>query len=307
MKIHRNAFVTFIIVMVALGLVLSSCTLETTLSPTSTTIPAQNNTTTPTPTATLTLTSTPAKPTLADFFLRCPTADEIADVNTRLKITFEGDPTAGTLACKAAAGSADLTTIQKKAFQVIIIMKYLQFDEPLPWTNKQLYDWFTNAITGLRFIYTPYKHAYDPNNPPPASFCCLPAHILDINYSEINFLMTKDGWSDGEMGTGLADITSLLIHEARHNEFGPHTCGDIDKTPTELGASGVQYYFYIWLAYHSDPAFLRAPGDAVDLTTGLPAQPDMYLKSALYNANSIWNSAFCDEPTLTPGPLTLSP
>ncbi len=252
-------------------------------------------------------TSTPSKPDLADFFARCPTADEIADVNARLKITFEGDPTADTLACTAAAGSADLTPIQKKAYQTIIIMKYLQFDEPLPWTDKQLYDWFTSSIEGIRFIYTPYKHNYDPSNPPPPSFCCDPAHVIDIKYSEINFLMTKEVWTNGEMGAGLADITGLLIHEARHNEFGAHTCGDIDKTPAEMGASGVQYYFFMWLAYHSDPDFLRAPGDIIDPTTGRVTQPDMYLKSALYNANSIWNSAFCNEPTQTPGPLILKP
>ena len=250
---------------------------------------------------------TPGKPSLADFFLRCPTAAEIADVNTRLNITFEKDPSTGTLACTAAAGSADLSTIQKKAYQTIIIMKYLQFDAPLPWTNKQLYDWFTSAITGIRFIYSPYKHAYDPANPPPSSFCCNPAHVIDIYYSEINFLMTRDTWTDGQEGAGLSDITGLLLHEARHNEFGPHTCGYIDKTPDELGASGVQYYFFYWLAYHSDKAFLTPPVGTIDSMTGQPAQPDMYLLSALYNANGIWNSAFCKEPTQTPGPLILTP
>jgi len=243
--------------------------------------------------------ATPEHPTIADFFNRCPTAAEVADVNSRLKITFENDPTAGTLACTAAAGSVDLTDIQKKTYQTIIIMKYLQFDKPLPWTDQQLYDWFTitSGITGIRFIYTPYKHAYDPNNPPPLSFCCQPDHVIVINYSDISLLMADDVWTTGEMGGGLAGNTNLLLHEARHNTFGPHTCGRIDKTPDEMGPCGVEYYFYMWLAYHSDPAFLKGP----------PESPDMYRLSALYEANVIWNNSFCDEPTQTPGPLILSP
>jgi hypothetical protein len=251
----------------------------------------------PSVTPVTTPTATPEHPTLTDFFLRCPSAAEISDVDARLKITFENDPSVGTLACTAASGSADLTAIQKKAYQAIIIMKYLQFDQPLPWTSRQLYDWFTSAITGIRFVYTPYQQNYDPSNPPPKSFCCDPMHVIVMNYSDINFLMTRDVWTDGEMGVGLADVTSLLIHEARHNEFGLHTCGNIDKTPDEMGASGVQYYFYMWLAYHSDPAFLQGP----------PGSPDMYRLSALYGANNIWNSAFCNEPTQTPGPLLLKP
>ena len=261
-----------------------------TLTPTPTQTPTPTPTQTPTPTLAPTPTPTPVAPTLADFFLRCPSAQEIADVKARLKITFEGDPNPGTLACTAAAGSADLTSIQKKAYQTIIIMKYLQFDTPLPWTKDQLYQWFTvtSGIKGIRFIYTPYKHAYDPKNPPPPSYCCSPAHVIGIAYSEINFLMTRDVWTDDYMGAGLSDITGLLLHEARHNLFGPHTCGGRDSTLAEMGACGVEYYFFVWLEKHGDNAFLRAPGD----------DPNMYRYSAQYTAYSLLSGDFCKEPPL---------
>jgi hypothetical protein len=262
---------------------------------------------TPAPSVTpiTTPTATPEHPTLADFFGRCPTADEIADVNARLKITFEGgDPTAGTLACTAAAGSADLSPIQKKAYQTIIIMKYLQFDAPLPWTNKQLYDWFTSAIKGVRYIY--YKIS-NPADTIPPSFCCNPPYILDVNYSQKSFLLTTDVWVDGtgdpgpggDMGPGLLNVTGTDIHEARHadgNYIHSYCSGKsffVDPNLAYMGASGVTYYFFYWLAYHSDRAFLMAPG----------YNPNMYREAAIFNANLIRNNDFCTEPTLTPGPF----
>jgi len=277
---------------------LSGCSSGPTPAPISplTSLPISELTPAPTPAPTSTSTPTPtpipARPTLADFFLRCPTAQEIADVKARLTITFEGDPSPGALTCTAAEGSADLTSIQKKAYQTIIIMRYLQFATPLPWTKDQLYDWFTvtSGIKGIRFIYTPYKHLYDPKNPPPPSYCCSPAHVIVITYSEINFLMTRGVWTDGSEGAGLAEITGLLLHEARHNLFGPHTCGGRDSTLAETGPSGVQYYFFVWLEKHGDNAFLRAPGD----------DPDMYRYSAQYSAYTLRVGDFCKEPAVPP-------
>jgi hypothetical protein len=234
----------------------------------------------------------PDTATLADFFLRCPTAQEIADVNSHLKVTFVGTPDLGKLACAAALGSADLSTIQKKAYQVMIIMRYLGSSKPLPWTNQQLYEWFTvgSGITGITFTYQHYDHPYDPNNPPIPSSCCSPPHVVNIQYSEINFLMATDTWSNSEMGVGLSDIVALLVHEARHNLAGPHTCANGDKTIAEMGASGVEYLFWVWIETYSDRDFLRAPGD----------DPLMYLYSAEYNAYRVRAGSFCNEP-LVPG------
>jgi hypothetical protein len=252
--------------------------------------------------------TTPVKPTLADFFKRCPSAEEIADVNSRLQLTFIGDPTAGTLVCTAAAGSADLTKLQMRAYQAIIIMKYLQFDQPLPWTSKQLYDWFTSAVNGVRFEYTQeYKDIR----------CCLPGGIIWYYFDQYNVLRSQDAWASGlrgpeitdepgtgiSWGPGLMEATAGLIHEARHNEgpdYYPHYCpgGKQDETLAEMGSYGIQYYFFLWVANHSDRAFLTAPGD----------YPNLYRTSAMYDAYMILRHGFCGDPTPTPGPIpTINP
>jgi hypothetical protein len=209
-------------------------------------------------------------------------------VQSRLKVTFENDPAPTPLACTAAQGSADLSAIQKKAYQTIIIMKYLQFSKPLPWTDQQLYEWFTvgSGITGIRFIY-------DTSDPPGPSYCCVPEHVIDISYSPTNFLMTTDTWSNNRMGVGLSNVTTLLLHEARHNLFGPHTCTKGDATIAEMGANGVEYSFWVWIETYSDRAFLRAPGD----------DPELYLYSAEFDAYGIRAFDFCNEPTMSPGAL----
>ena len=81
----------------------------------------------------------------------CPTAAEIAEVDSKINLSFEADPTAGRLVCTMAAGSADLTREQKNAYNAILIMKDLKFDAPLPWTDQPLYDWFTGTISGIRY------------------------------------------------------------------------------------------------------------------------------------------------------------
>lgn len=259
--------------------------------------------------ATLTLiptqTPNPVHPTLADFFLRCPTAAEIADVNSRLKLTFPSDPTAGTLACTAKAGSADLTPLQKRAYQTVVIMKYLQFDQPLPWTDKQLYDWFTTNVRGISYNYQ-INPAQGPNPDIVYSWCCDPGGIIHLTYTPTNVILTKDVWVDGtgdpgpggDMGPGLLDFMGLYIHEARHadNNFGiVHDCANKskDKTVAEMGAYGVEYYFYYWLAYHSDRDFLLAPG----------FNPNMYRQAAIFDANLIRSIGFCNDPAAaTPFP-----
>jgi hypothetical protein len=217
-------------------------------------------------------------------------------VHSQTQLIFEDDPTAGAgLACSAANGSADLTPLQKHAYQAILIMHYLTFDAPLPWTDKSLFDWFSGNIHEIHFSLDFV-----------ASGCCWPPGVMEIQIVKDGALVQLDRWAVYPPGailyiaSGLKDVTALLIHEARHNEGFIHTCpgGGNDRTIAEMGSWGVVYYFYQWLAQHSDRAFLRAPGD----------DPDLYRRIALRDMNGIQRSEFCEEPTPPMLPLpTLMP
>ena len=233
--------------------------------------------------------SATAVPTIDDFFVRCPTSDEIASVDKDLNLQFETDPTAGKTVCLGSSGSADLTAIQKRAYQSVLVMKQLAFDAPLPWTNKTLYDWFISAIKGIRF-------RGDIQN----SYCCEPAGMIDIAIASNSYLLLTDRWVDPSLGGGLMDTMILFVHEARHNEGFVHTCPDgaSDKTIAEMGAWGVQYFLFLWIAQHGERPFLRAPGN----------DPNAYRRLALQDALDTQRVRFCNEPTPTPGAApTLAP
>ncbi len=174
----------------------------------------------------------PGTPTVDDLISTCPSAQEISDFNADLTITFDSDPTAGTLVCRAADGSADLTRLQERAYQALRLMRKIPFDTPLPWTSKSLYDWFVDAIQGIRFTNGS------------GSFCCNPQGVINIGTNNLAALQySTSGW--------LASLMVLFVHEARHNEGLAHTCGSGDQTLAELGSWGVQYYLFEWMAFHT--------------------------------------------------------
>jgi uncharacterized protein (TIGR03437 family) len=183
--------------------------------------------------------TTPVLPavTVDDLNASCPSAEEIASFNADLNITFEGDPTAGTLVCRAADGSADLTRLKERTYQALRIMHQLSFDTPLPWTTKSLYDWLTGTIRGIR-------NRTDISN----SFCCDPANTINIATSH-------SGTIDFVAPEWVSTLGVLFDHETRHNQGLLHTCGSNDQTLNELGAWGVQYYVQEWMTRHSDPFF----------------------------------------------------
>lgn len=183
-------------------------------------------------------------PTIDELLARCPTAAEVASINADLTLAFEKDPTAGTLACRAAAGSADLTPMKRRIYQTILAMRQLSFTDPLPWTSKGLYQWFIDAIDGIRFTDTEF------------SFCCEPANMIVIGTAANMYHITTDRWSGTFIDGGLRDTMVLLMHEARHNEGKPHTCGSSDNTVAEMGSWGVQYSIFRWLAERADPLFV---------------------------------------------------
>ncbi|MDL1941437.1 hypothetical protein FBQ99_03715 [Chloroflexi bacterium CFX2] len=248
-------------------------------SPPTDTAAASPITDTPSPT-------TPPQGKVEDLVSRCPTAEEIASVNADLTLQFDHDPTAGTLVCTAASGSADLTRLQERTYQAVLMMKKIKFDEPLPWTDLPLYDWFVNAIDGIRF-----------RGDIEQSSCCEPANFINVQTENLAALQTNR-WLDPGMGAGLQGLLVLYVHEARHNEGFPHTCGVNDNTIAEMGAWGVQYHLLMWFAYHTDRDFFSAPD----------APPTYYQEMALSEANWVRGLNFCAEPTMTPGPTpTLKP
>lgn len=178
----------------------------------------------------------------------CPTAEEVASVDAALAMIFDSFPGRdGPLVCTDAEGSRNFTRFQRSAYNVILVMRQLEFDAPLPWTDLSLYDWFVGAVSGLRF-------REDIEN----SFCCDPAGV--INIATIGKVMTQtDRWIQPGLNSGLADTLGLFIHEGRHADGLPHTCaGTEDATLEELGAWGVQHYLFAWLAEHADQEFQRA-------------------------------------------------
>lgn len=158
-------------------------------------------------------------------------------------MSFTADPSAGTLVCTATQGSRDMTLLQERAYQAVLMFTWIRFDAPLPWTNLPLDAWFPQAIHGIDF-------RGDTQN----SYCCLSGGVIVIQTNNLAVL-TKEmsPW------VSVRGLTTLFVHEARHNEGYPHTCGTWDKTIAELGSWGVQYYYKLWLGTHSDPAVIPEP------------------------------------------------
>ena len=176
-----------------------------------------------------------------NILARCPTPEEVARSDSDLTLSFEGDPTVGQSVCSAAQSSRDLTLLEAQAYRVLTIMRHLEFDAPLPWTSNSLYEWMVSAIWGIRF-----------RSDIGGSFCCTD-NMINIQTNNLSALTdpTEFRW--------VAGLLVLFVHEARHT-FLPHTCGSNDNTIDELGAWGVQYYTYLFLGSHSDPAFIT-PAD----------------------------------------------
>ena len=185
--------------------------------------------------------------TVDAFIAGCPSADDVAAISADLDISLESDPTGGTLVCTAAAGSANLTRAQERAFQALRVMRQLQFTRPLPWTSLPLYTWLNNAIDGIRF-----------RGDISTSFCCSPARVINIQLQNLSALSTLR-WADPQFGSGLSGLVGVITHEARHSEGPGHTCGANDATYQERGAWAIQHDLYLWLALYTG-SFLDAPG-----------------------------------------------
>jgi hypothetical protein len=192
----------------------------------------------------------------------CPSAAALAGVS-EIPIAFTGGITADPLVCTAEAGSADLTRKQERIYQALILIKQLRFDRPLPWTNDTLWDWFVGAVHQIQVS--------DQNKPSGGG-----------NYARIIFINRPQA-----PAADLSWYSSLpifvMVHEGRHNDFGPHTCGTTDHNPEELGANGVVYYLQQWLGSYSTPDTF----------------PVEYRPLELYYACGQRNTGFCTKENAT--------
>ncbi len=229
----RNLRLTRTLVCAAVAAVLCACGDDGTTPPTTPTPPSA----TPTP-----------RPSIDNLIAQCPTAAQVRAIDSQLKLVFDADPTRNLpLACTAAAGSADLTPYKKRVYQSFVAMQQIPFDAPLPWTSKPLYQWLVSTIRGVHFRS---DSAY--------SWCCEPGSLIVVhtaaNQATDNSCLMAGGtsrWIAPNVGCGMDAFIALVVHEARHNNGKPHTCGSSDNTIAEMGAWGVQYYFFRWLAEHT--------------------------------------------------------
>ena len=148
---------------------------------------------------------------------------------------FEGATATGPLACRAADGSRDLTQAQLRAYQALLWMSLAEFDAPLPWTPLSLYSWFTSTVAGVRF-----------RTNIPNSFCCEPRSVINVAV-------------EATIPIPASSIPSspllVMVHKARHIEFGGHTCGFTqDQRVAELGSFGVVYELLTWIGMHQPSA-----------------------------------------------------
>ena len=191
--------------------------------------------------------------TIDDLAGTCPSTTAMQKINSDLSLTFTADPTIGTLVCRAVDGSADLTLLQERTYQALLMMQQLPLGTPLPWTNSQLYDWFVSAVRGI--TYTPSASLGEGAG----GYCCSPAGVINvIPHNPAVYASPSDY---------LAGTVVLFAHEARHAEGYPHTCGSgvfsgtMDTTLSQLGAWSVQYYLYNWMAFYTGTYFIPHSGD----------------------------------------------
>src|SRR5262245_59397279 len=185
---------------------------------------------------------------------QCPSADELKAIDHDLKLVFESDPTRGSTHECTGANGKDLSLLQSRVYRALTTLRALEFSEPLPWTKDSAYRWFTKTVRGVRFTANART-----------SFCCGPDGLINVR-SVIE--TSPDGRPSGlalavtqptQMPTDfrlLASFLQLLVHEARHHNGKPHTCGTKDKTLGELGAWGAAYSFQKWLVEKTAPGLV---------------------------------------------------
>jgi hypothetical protein len=180
--------------------------------------------------------------TLDALIATCPTKAEVAQFNRDLRLSFENDPSEGQ--------RCGMTLLRERAYQAFRAMRDVRFTRRLPWTQRTLYGWFTNAVRGVRF-----------RGDTDTSFCCDPARTINIEAPYMDALADPShGWLTSDDDESLSSLVVELVHEARHAEGKQHTCRALDDTSlAESGAWTVEIMLELWLGLYST-GFYDAPG-----------------------------------------------
>jgi hypothetical protein len=200
--------------------------------------------------------------------LPCPSPAEFEEVQQAVPVRVDSDVSRGTdgLACRAADGSVDLSVVENHVYQSLLFLRRVQFDRPLPWTSRPVFEWVRRTIpAGIVVGSTGNSHS--------CLGCTGPIHVV---YSSAHSLRP----------TVTSLIASLIVHEARHADGWAHTCGRSptyfnanvrDRSVSEMGAFGVQYLLLYWIGHHSNEE---------------PVVRDFYRK---YAAQILGGGSFCCE------------
>ena len=127
-------------------------------------------------------------------------------------------------------------------YQGLRVIHALHFDQSLPWTQRNLYVWLKEAIHGIVITDAEY------------SYCCQAGKQIVLK-ADLLYQPDYQVWGNPQSGGGLMGLVGVIIHEARHAEIGGHTCGADDATLEELGAWGVQYYLFLYMAENTPATF----------------------------------------------------
>jgi len=144
-----------------------------------------------------------------------------------------------------------LTEHEKKMYWALIMMKRLRFSRPLPWTERTLYEWFSSTVSQVE-VFTSTANSYA-DLPRRWIYIMVPPPEGVPTYPEFRWY-------------SVAGLISGLVHEARHIDFGPHTCTAVrDRTVAEMGADGAQNSIFTWLAEYSEPSIVPPEYKPVEL------------------------------------------
>ena len=213
------------------------------------------------------------QPSVDEILSTCPAAADIELVDGFLDMQFDSDPTAGVLVCNSESDSANLTQLQERTYQAVLLLRRIGFTRPLPWTDLPLFDWFVDAIDGIRFKSDFAGFGY----------CCTPSRYMWINPSMMPDTTT---WIGSDL-RGMENFVRALVHEARHvhPSHRRHNCSDgiQDLSMDEGGAYAVEVQFIESMALDGDAQFF------IDLN-GISYRDEM-----LVDADFVRRWRFCDE------------